>query len=84
MTYTRLGDEHPDDLEVLCRGCHDRADDERREAAKAAAAERLWDARVEGWARKRYGDNYEFIEPEIVEEEFRQWLDWNGEPEWGG
>lgn len=82
-TYDRLGAELPADIELLCKQCHARADAERVEEVAERAADRLFDARVSGWAVKRYGDDwwmrYDFSE---VAEEFETWLEKRGEAEW--
>lgn len=71
-TYDRLGHERADDVILLCRRCHAPADDARKEATSA----RIWDARVDGWATKVYGENWEYrADWETVEEEFSHWLD---------
>lgn len=44
LTYEQFGNEAYDDLQTLCRECHEEADEERR-----------WEARVEAYARKRWG-----------------------------
>lgn len=67
-TYERLGRERDDDLEVLCKPCHERADEQR--CAKA-----LYDARLNGWATKVYGDDWEWNEDKSeVEQDFDDWL----------
>lgn len=68
LTYDNLGNESPDDLEVLCKPCHDDADEERR-----------WTARVNAWAAKRYGDDWDFDHDSAdVEQEFEDWLERRG------
>lgn len=68
-TYERFGgDEHNEDLEVLCERCHDA--EHRREDAR-----RQWDARLDGWASKVYGDDWQaYHSLEKVEEAFDEWL----------
>lgn len=53
--YETLGCESDDDLEALCPVCHDSADAERREYAEALAAERLEEARFDGYCKKILG-----------------------------
>lgn len=69
--YRSLGNEQPEDLEVLCKACHQQADREREIESAEAARQKLYDARLEGWASKKYGDNW----PDDVAEEFHAWLD---------
>lgn len=54
LTYERLGNELPDDLQVLCVECHEEADEERRRAT----SKRAWDRRVEAYGAARYGDDW--------------------------
>ena len=71
-TYERLGQEHADDVEVLCPSCHKEADRERA----AATTRRGYYARLDGWARKVYGDDWElYRDTDLVAERFDQWLD---------
>jgi hypothetical protein len=79
-TYERFGEERSGDVEYLCKGCHRVADQERRAQLPAAA----WGARVDGWARAVYGDDWELgWGYEEVEERFLDWLDRrDGEDSW--
>ena len=71
-TYDHLGQEPYCDLESLCAECHRKADQER-ESKKSA---RRWDARLDGWASKRYGEDWEeTYDYGVVEEEFDRWLE---------
>ncbi len=71
-TYERLGCERDDDLEILCLACHAIADQERADATRAA----MWSARVDGWARRRYGDEWNDDRSfDVVEDAFKEWLD---------
>ena len=75
-TYDRLGTERPRDLRLLCSVCHRRADAERRKRASAAQ----WAARVDGWARCVYGDEWNLDhDPDEVGEQFKDWLACGGE-----
>jgi len=80
ITYERLGKERPSDLLVLCSFCHEHADRKRERDVAASAARHHWNARLDGWATKRYGEdwNYYYDESE-VEEEFEEWLDRRGD-----
>lgn len=71
LTYVRLGNEKDEDLLILCPSCHADADRERN----AATAVRHWNARLDGWASKKYGDDWaECGDAESICEEFEQWL----------
>lgn len=75
-TYDRLGDERLDDLEVLCGVCHRVADEERRVATRRKSEQSLWDARLAGWATKRWGDDWGYYPGvEVAEEAFEAWLE---------
>lgn len=69
LTYERLGEELPQDLTVLCATCHTRLhrnDDQRR----------LRTARIDGWARKVYGDDWrDYHDPDDIADEFDEWLE---------
>ncbi len=68
LSYERLGAEVPQDLTVLCGHCHKRT--HRQESAS-----RLYEARLDGWASKVYGDGWQDSGGEDVAEAFDQWLD---------
>ena len=71
-SYDRLGKERPEDLEVLCSACHAIADSRRRVDTNV----RAWNARVTGWAEKRYGEDWHlYHDYDDVEGEFESWLD---------
>jgi 5-methylcytosine-specific restriction endonuclease McrA len=74
--YERLGKELPEDLEVLCLECHPKADEER----KTKARRKHENARLDGWASKKYGENWaEYMDEDAVAEEFEDWLERNEE-----
>jgi 5-methylcytosine-specific restriction endonuclease McrA len=75
-TYARLGKELAEDLELLCNACHESADKERRKKVEHAAKSRAWSRRLNGWATKVYGENWEdYQDYDAVEEEFQEWLE---------
>ena len=77
-TYERLGAELDEDLELLCKICHAKADIDRAMRGRARSAEALADARLEGWAAAKYGDEwYKIIHADEVEDEFNEWLYYN-------
>lgn len=70
LHYDSLGDEDLEDLEVLCAGCHEKADWLRKETRKA-------EIEMKGlttYANKKYGedwlDHYDFDD---MCEEFEEW-----------
>jgi len=76
LTYDRLGFERDDDLQVVCRPCHYLADREREAAARRRAEGALYEARLHGWASKRYGEDwYWHCDPHEVGEAFDAWLE---------
>jgi 5-methylcytosine-specific restriction endonuclease McrA len=74
--YRNLGDEKPEDLEVLCLDCHKIADIKRQVESSQSAAWSLFYARLDGWATKKYGEDWEDRhDAEEIEEEFQEWLE---------
>ena len=74
-TYARLGNEDKEDLVSLCRPCHAKADQERA----SETAGRAWDARLDGWASKKYGEDWaDYGDADEIEEEFGRWLEDQG------
>lgn len=76
-TYENFKHEPPEDLEVVCKVCHELADREReariaRERRRRQAAA-LYQAQLEGWGEKVYGE-YWYLNDDI-EFEFDQWLE---------
>jgi hypothetical protein len=58
-TYERLGRESPSDVELLCPNCHTRADAERAARGQERSSAALYTARLNGWASKKYGEDWE-------------------------
>src|SRR5215213_5125990 len=54
-TYDNFKHELPEELESVCADCHPKADEQRR----AEVAAQAWWRRVDGWASKKYGENWE-------------------------
>ncbi len=74
VTYERLGNERPSDLVALCHECHEKADEVRRRQTDL----RRWEARVNAWASRKYGEDWEYsYDFEYVELEFGEWLEWH-------
>lgn len=80
LTYERLGSERDSDLELVCQACHASADAQRATEARARAEEALYEARLDGWLRARYGDSYEDLDVDTLiqeEDRFQDFLDDN-------
>jgi 5-methylcytosine-specific restriction endonuclease McrA len=72
LHYDTLGMESSDDVMILCHQCHEEADLEREEEAR----DRLYQARLNGWASKVYGEGWDLREDSAeVEERFEEWLE---------
>lgn len=75
-TYERLGNEKDEDLEVLCHECHPAADRERAIKSQRRSAAALYNARLDGWASKKYGEDWaDRGDTDRIEEEFGEWTE---------
>jgi hypothetical protein len=80
LTYDRFGHEAMSDLRVLCKRCHDEADEKRDEEVRSRA-QQAWDDACEEvdnraydtYMTKKYGDRYDLIEEDHHREEFDEW-----------
>lgn len=80
LTYERIGKEKFSDVILLCRCCHERADKIRERKSKCERDSKLYNARLDGWARKVYGDDWtESHDPEAVADIFDRWLERQGQ-----
>lgn len=70
LNYDSLYDEHMEDLEVVCRGCHGVADDQRE-----------WSSGLSSYAVKKYGDDYGG-DLSDVDHEFATWLRKKRDSDW--
>lgn len=78
LTYERLGIEQDTDLELVCKPCHEAADAERAKKGSQKSRKALNNARLNGWASKKYGENWQDThDPERVAEEFDEWRERN-------
>ncbi len=66
ITYDRLYDESPEDLEALCSRCHKRADKQREYNNQYRSA-------LNTYLDKKYGEGCDYFEG--CEEEFEAWLE---------
>lgn len=73
LTYDNLYNEKPQDLEVLCKKCHKKADREREE-------ESCYDSAFETYMVKKYGEDFEHFDG--CEEEFEAWVERKQGLEW--
>jgi 5-methylcytosine-specific restriction endonuclease McrA len=78
--YQNLGRELISDLELVCHGCHLIADEERaaegRERSAAALEAARYDAGLDTYATKKYGEEWDYCrDPDEVAREFDDWLE---------
>lgn len=72
LNYDRLGGESPEDLLVVCVPCHDHEDMVRQQVAST----QRWNRRLDGWASKKYGEDWEDSgDADRIEEEFHDWVE---------
>ena len=80
LKYDSLGNEKRVHLAVVCSDCHKELDAIRAKLGAEKSAEALDNARFNGWAKNRYGDDwYEFHEPEQLYGQYLDWLERQGE-----
>lgn len=74
LTYERFGKERISDLQVLCRTCHEAADKERVKQREARGEAARYEAALDTYMTKRYGEDY--MSDMTVEdvEQFDEWL----------
>ena len=79
-TYNNFKHEKSEDLEVVCSDCHKKADKERIDRVRierlVRQSEALYSARLEGWGKKVYGEDWYLNDG--IKEEFDQWLENKG------
>lgn len=79
LTYIRLGDEHPNDLKVVCIECHKIEDELRTHRTQIELETKRYEARMNAWASKVYGDDWEtYKDEDEVSDAFDDWLDRRG------
>jgi len=75
-TYERLGRELMSDLLLLCSNCHKIADEERAAEGHARSAAALYEAGLDTYATKKYGEEWwSSYDRDCIEEEFDRWLE---------
>ncbi len=70
ITYDRLYNERPEDLEVLCIKCHKKADRQRE-------YDNWYKRALDTYLTKKYGEDCDYFEG--CEEEFEDWLESKGD-----
>ena len=76
LHYKTLGSETLEDVQILCPSCHRDADRKRAEEQKLAAEVMLKRSRVNGWAKNRWGEDWQkFVNPVFAEAEWQKWID---------
>jgi len=74
LTYDRFGNEIPEDLMVLCEDCHKAEDKIREDKSRQKSRAALYNAQLEGWANKVYGEDWrDYYDENEVEEKFWEW-----------
>jgi hypothetical protein len=75
-TYERFKHEWNEDLVVVCEPCHKILDKVRVNETN----QRVEDNRLDGWATKVFGADWEeSVDREVANEQFEDWLDQKGE-----
>lgn len=72
-TYSNLYNEKPEDLEVLCKKCHKKADREREYDSR-------YDSALDTYMTKKYGEDWDYFDG--YEEEFDDWLERKQDSDW--
>lgn len=70
--YETLYYEKLEDVAVLCEGCHEIADEKRRQSN----IEKRYDSAFDTWATRKYGEEYYEMDEMMLNEEFEEWLEW--------
>jgi hypothetical protein len=71
-----LGRELISDLELVCHRCHEDADRERARQGYMRTEEARYNAALNTYATKKYGEHWEeYLDHEQVAEEFDRWLE---------
>ena len=73
ITYDRLYDEKPEDLEVLCLKCHKKADNQRK-------YDSWYESAFNTYMTKKYGEDWDYFEG--CEEEFDEWIESKEDEDW--
>lgn len=76
LNYDRLGNEKRSDLAAVCTKCRKELYEIRAKKGRDKSNEALEDARFEGFAIKKYDEDWrDYYDPSEVYEEFLDWLD---------
>ena len=77
-TYARLGNEHLDDLKVVCIDCHQIEDDARRAKKQKELELKIYNSQLQEWATNTYGHNWEDSKDyDDIAEAFDNWLSYH-------
>lgn len=79
LHYDRFKKERPEDLIVVCEKCHKKKDRQRERETIVKNYAKLQDARLDGWATKVFGEDWEMLDPQYVNDNFEAWLSEKGE-----
>ena len=74
LTYERFGRERLGDLVVLCKPCHEAADEKRVAEGKARGESARFDSAYCTYVTKKYGEDEFLSETLHHREEFEDWL----------
>jgi hypothetical protein len=68
---------------LLCKDCHEKADQERAAQGRIKSAHALYSAGLETYATKKYGDDWQtWLEEERICSEFDEWLENKTDGDW--
>jgi hypothetical protein len=88
VTYERFHNELLDDLQALCPGCHDIADQEReagnRKKFETAGEQARYNNAEDTYMTKKYGENWVMHYGQWEHEEFREWIQRKRDERWYG
>ena len=73
--YRTLGKETHDDVELLCPPCHEKGDEQRAKEGAARSRKALYGARLRGWARHRYPEDW-LDDPAMYDEIAERFDEW--------
>jgi hypothetical protein len=73
ITYDRVGGrELPGDLKVVCYSCHRKADIKREQIVEDDRSENYYISRIDGFAKRNHGENWDLLSFDEREEEFQK------------
>ncbi|WP_171267945.1 HNH endonuclease [Oceanidesulfovibrio marinus] len=76
LNYDSFGKEDTCDLAVVCIRCHEKLDKSRAEKARTKSDNALYEAQLDGWATKVYGENWQdYNDIDSIAQEFEEFLE---------